>query len=98
VGVPVRGLDLDQAVAHFQHRNVEGAATQVKNQDRLIGLLVQAVSQRRGRRLIDNALHIQAGDLARVLGGLALRIVEIGRHGNHRVGDRLAQVGLGVGL
>ena len=58
-------------------------------------LLVQAIGQRRSGRLVDDAHHFQAGDLAGVLGGLALRIVEVSRDGDHGLGDLLAQVGLG---
>ena len=36
VGVARGGLDLKHAVGDFQHRNVEGAATQVEHQDGLV--------------------------------------------------------------
>src|SRR5438034_11744481 len=39
-------------------------------------LLIQAVSQRRGRGFVDDALHIQAGDASGVFGCLALGVVE----------------------
>ena len=61
-------------VGDLDDRDVEGAAAQVIDGDLAVALLrlVQAEGQRRGGRLVDDALDVQAGDAAGVLGGLAL--------------------------
>jgi hypothetical protein len=92
VGVAVGGQHLDDLVADLEDGDVEGAAAEVVDGDLLVRLLVEAVGQRRGGGLVDDAPDVQAGDLAGVLGGLALGVVEVGRHGDDRVGDLLAQV------
>ena len=92
VGITIGGLHLNHAFADFQNRNIEGAAAEVVYSDSLVFLLVQAVGQSSRRRLIDDALHIQAGNLTGVFGGLALRIIKVGWDGNHRFGDGLAQI------
>jgi hypothetical protein len=46
VGIAVRGLDLHDAVTHFEDGDVEGAAAEVEHRDRLVLLLVEAVGQR----------------------------------------------------
>ena len=94
-GVAIGRLDLEQAVVDLQDRDIEGAAAEVVDRNRPGALLVEPVGQRRRGRLVDDAQHLEAGDLARVLGRLALAVVEIGRHGDHRLGDRLAEVLLG---
>ncbi len=95
VGVAVGRLHLDDVFADLQDRDVEGAAAEVIDGDQLVLLLVHAVGQGRGRRLVDDALDVEAGDLAGVLGGLALGVVEVGRDGDDRLGHFFAQVILG---
>jgi hypothetical protein len=99
VVVAVRRLDLEDALAELEHRHVERAAAEVEDEDRLVGaLLVEAVGERGRGRLVDDPQHVQAGDLAGVLRGLALGVVEVGGDCHDRVGDWLAEVGLGVRL
>ena len=98
VGVAVGRLDLEDAVAELEDRDVERAAAEVVDGDLLVVLLVEAVGQGRGGRLVDDPLDVEAGDPAGVLGRLALGVVEVGRDGDDRLGDLLAEVGLGVGL
>ncbi len=95
VGVAVGGLDLDDAFADFEDGNIECTAAEVVDGDGLVLLFVEAVGEGGSRRLVDDALDVESGDFARVLGGLALGVVEVGRNGDDGFGDRLAQVGLG---
>ena len=83
VRVAVGGLHFHHALAHFQDGDIERAAAEVVDGDGLVFLLVESVGQRRRRGLIDDAHHFQAGNLAGVLGGLALRVVEIRRNRDH---------------
>ena len=63
VGVAVGRLDLEHAVADLEHGNVERAAAQVEHRDLLVLLLlVEAVGQRRGGRLVDDPQDLEAGD------------------------------------
>jgi hypothetical protein len=82
--VTAGGLDLDgrEAVvgvlADLEEGDVEGAATEVEDEDELVLLaLVQAVGQRGRGRLVDDAQDVEARDLAGLLGGLALGVVEV---------------------
>src|SRR3546814_5867368 len=54
-GVAVGGLHLEHAVADFQHRHVEGAATQVVDHDGAAALLVEAVGESGRGGLVDDA-------------------------------------------
>jgi hypothetical protein len=66
--VAVGGLDLKHAARNLQDGHVKGAAAQVVHGDHLaVARLVQAVRQRRGGGLVDDALDVQARDAAGVL-------------------------------
>ena len=98
MGVAVGGFDFKNAVADFQDGNIERAAAQVIDRDLLVLLLVQAVGERGGGRLVDDAQDFQAGDASGVLGRLALGVVKISGHGDDGLGDFFAQTHFGVGL
>ena len=72
VGVAVGGLHLEDALAELEDRDVERAAAEVEHRDLAVARLVEAVGERCRGRLVDDAQHVEAGDLAGVLGGLAL--------------------------
>ena len=91
-------LHLEHALAEVEDRHVERAAPEVEHEDRLVVVLVEAVGQRGRGGLVDDAQHLEAGDLAGLLGGLALGVAEVGGHGDHGLGDGVAEVGLGVAL
>mmetsp|Transcript_36858 Transcript_36858/g.66627 ORF Transcript_36858/g.66627 Transcript_36858/m.66627 type:complete len:250 (-) Transcript_36858:107-856(-) len=75
--IAVGCLHLKNATGDLKDRNVEGSASQVVHCENLVLLLVHAKRKRRGSRLVDDAEHVKACDLARILGGLTLGIVEI---------------------
>jgi len=54
---------------------------------------MQAVGKRSRSRLVDEAQDFEAGKLASVLRGLALRVIEISRHGDDRAIDGFTKKG-----
>ena len=86
------GEHLEHTVTNLEHRHVEGAATQVEDKDALVALLVQAIGQGSRRGLVDDAQHLKACDLAGVLGGLTLGVVEISRNSDHRLSDGFTEI------
>ena len=72
VRVAVGRDDLDDLVADLEDRDVEGAAAHVEHGDELLLRLVETVRERGRGRLVDDALDLETGDLAGVLGRLAL--------------------------
>ena len=91
-GVTIGGLHLEHAVTDLQDRDVERATAQVEHGDGPVFALVQAIGQGGCGRLVDDAQDFQAGDLAGILGGLALGVIEIGRNRDHGLFDLLAEI------
>ena len=99
VGVAGGRLHLEHTLAEVEDRHVERAAPEVEHEDRLVVVtLVEAVRQGRGGGLVDDAQHLETGDLTGLLRGLALGVAEVRGHRDHRLGDAVAEVRLGVAL
>ena len=81
--------------ADLEDRDVERAAAEVVDRDRLSIVLAEAVRERGRGRLVDDADDVEAGDRAGVLGGLTLVVVEVRRDGDDRLLDLGAEVVLG---
>src|SRR6267142_2917834 len=75
----------------LQDGNIKRAAAEIVDGNFAALLFVQAVGQRRGSRLVDETENFQTGDFASVFGGLALRVVEIRRHGDDGAIDGFAE-------
>ena len=91
-GVSVGALDFEDAVADFEDRDIEGTAAQIEDCDRLALVGTDSIGERRRSGLVDDPQHLEAGDLARLFRGLALRVVEVGRDRDHGLLDGLADV------
>ena len=78
---------------NFDDRNIESPATEVIDRDLGVPFaLIHAESERRCGWLIDDALHIEPCNAARVLRRLALRIIKIRRHGDDRFCHVFAEI------
>ncbi|EAU48101.1 putative NAD-specific glutamate dehydrogenase encoded in antisense gene pair with dnaKJ [Salipiger bermudensis HTCC2601] len=93
--VAVGRLHLEQAIVDLEDGDVEGAAAEVIHGDGLGLFLVETIGQRGRGRLVDDAQDFETGNLAGVLGGLTLGVVEIGRHGDDRLGHLFAEIAFG---
>src|SRR5690242_12680600 len=77
VRIAVRGFNFDNAFADLENRNIESAAAEVENGYDLVFFLIEAIRQRRRRRLVDNSQDLKSRDLAGVLGCLALSVIKV---------------------
>jgi hypothetical protein len=70
MGVPTRGLHLENSLLNTEDRDVKGAATEVKDENVPLppgDLRVEAVSDGGGGGLVDNAEDVEAGYNASIL-------------------------------
>ena len=76
-------LDLEDAARDLEDGDVEGSAAQVEDRNAGVGLFVESIGQRRCSWLVDDAFDFQSSNFSGILGGLPLRVVEIGRYRDH---------------
>ena len=77
------GNHLEHALRQAQDGNVKRATTQIEHGVDALAGVIQAIGNGSRRRFVDQAQHLQTGQLGRILGRLALGVVEIRRHGDH---------------
>ena len=94
VRVAVGREHLEDAVFDTEDGNVERAAAEVVDRDDARVALVETIRQRRCRRLVDDAKDLEPGDPARVARRRALRVVEVGRNGDHGAIDFVVELAL----
>src|SRR5450631_3618236 len=78
--VAVGREDLEDPARELQDRYVEGAAAEIEDREGALGSVIETVRDGGGGGLVQQAQHVQARELRRVLRRLALRIVEIRGH------------------
>ena len=96
IGIAAGGQHGEGSVLDLDDGDIKGAAAEVIDEDLLGSFVVQTVGDGGGGRLVDDAQDIQPRDPACILRGLALAVVEIGRHGDDGLGDRFAQIAFGI--
>ena len=89
------GEDLEDVAVQIEQRRVERAAAEVVDGDPLLGPLAEPVRERCGGRLVQDAKDLEPRDAPCDLRGRALQLVEVGRDGDDRPLDALAERGLG---
>ncbi len=82
---------LEHASRQAQDRDVERAAAEVVDGVDAFGRIVEPVGDRRRRRLVQQPQDRQARERRRILGRLALRVVEVRGHGDDRAVDGAAE-------
>ena len=97
MSVTVGSFDLEDAVLNCEERHIESATTKVEDEHVFLGhtSFVKTVSDGSGGGLVDDSLHVEAGDNTGVLSGLALGVVEVSGDGDYSRGAGLSEVSLG---
>ena len=97
VSVTGCGLDLEDTLLDGEERNIEGTTTKIEDEDvaLTLNLLVETVGNGSSGGLVDDTEDVEASNQTGILGGLSLRIVEVGRDSDNGVVDGATEVGLG---
>lgn len=74
-----------------EERDAEGSVAEIEEEDVLLAILVEALRNGRGVRLVNDAHDVEPGYGAGALGGLVLGVFEVGRHCYNSVPDVLSE-------
>ena len=84
VGVTGSSLDLEDTLLNGQDGDIESSTSEIEDKNVLLtlGLLVETVGDSGGGRLIDDSENLKTSNDTSILGGLSLRVVEVGGDGD----------------
>lgn len=87
VSVTGSGLDFEDTLFNSQERDIEGTTTEIENKNVTLSLslLVKTVGNSSGGGLVDDTEDVKTGDKTSILGGLTLRVVEVGRNSDNYI-------------
>jgi hypothetical protein len=87
MGVSGSRLDLEDTVLDGQEGHIEGTTTEIEDEDVALAslLLVKTIRDGGSSRLVDDAEDVEASNQTSILGGLTLRVVEVGGDGHNGV-------------
>lgn len=72
------GKDFEYTVVDGKKGNIESSTTEIVDNDlRLATLLIKAIGDGGGGRLVDDTKNLETGDSSGILGGLTLSVVEV---------------------
>ena len=92
--VTVSGLDFENTSGDLEDGDIEGTTTEIVDSDDLAVGLVESESEGGSGGLVNDSLDIEVGDLASILGGLSLGVVEVSGDGNDGILDGGSEVSL----
>jgi hypothetical protein len=97
MGVTGSSLDLEDTLLNGQDGDIESSSSEIEDKNVLLtlGLLVKTVGDSGGGRLVDDSENLETGNDTSILGGLSLRVVEVGGNGDDSLTDGSTKVGLG---
>ena len=81
VSVTSGGFDFEDTLFNGQKGDIEGSSTEIKDEDVTLAsdLLVETVGDGSSGGFVDDTEDVKTSDDTSILGGLTLRVVEIGR-------------------
>src|SRR5690606_2564043 len=97
VSVTSSGLDLEDTILNGKERDIESSSSKIEDENVALArsLSVETVGDGSGSWLVDDTEDVEASDETGVLGGLTLRVVEVGWDSNDGIADGSSKVRLG---
>ena len=89
------GEHFENILADLEYGDIERASAEIVHRNALLETLAESICQCRRCGFVEDAEHLESRDESRVLRGLSLIVVEVGRYGDDGLRDLGIQAGFG---